>query len=637
MKNNIFFLIFFTILSLASADESIDTLLDDIKHKTDLSKKTKIANSGISFIYTRDDIYRMQARYLKDILKSSHISKYAENRFGIADPLTIGTNALPFQSSNIRIYIDNQEVSAGMYGSGLIIYGDLDIGFVDHIEIYTQSPTYEYATESTMVLIKLYSKSSAKDKGGKLETSIGSYGANTISAYYSEDINNDWSYFTYISQNNDNRQKHYSHNIPLSRDKDVSHLFTSFANDNQKILIDITDQQRDAFMSISRDATPKDSRINIKSMHLGYDIELNDFSFLLAYDYSDASSYFTDDVSPIISFKFKGLTPISSQETKTKSEVYTSEIKYSYNTLSNKLTTGLKYRYKAYNRKEFTLNNYPIKRWKHNVQTVLTGFLENKYLIQDSQILTFGLQFSNIKNNHSLQENELFMYRFGYTYLYNNFSFKTIISHNESILEPYLIGAENIYTTPGVKKSTEYNYITQDLILEQKDIKYEFIMSYIQIRNALIQPSINERLLDNYNKNLYLTLALFRCTYKYNRYDKLFASFDYKDTKNLYNYGNIKDYTAVIRNINTYKNFDLYNEVLFTRNNKVGENFYDLNLGVRYHYNKDLSISVKGENILNKARSTTFSRLNPQTLKPETPISISPIDKKFTFSLEYLF
>ena len=99
-----------------SADDlDIDSLLKDIEKKTDLSEKTKLENSGISFIYTRDDINRMQAKNLKDILKSMYPFRYAENRLGLPDPLTYGTG-LPFASSNIRIFIDNQEIVGGIMG-----------------------------------------------------------------------------------------------------------------------------------------------------------------------------------------------------------------------------------------------------------------------------------------------------------------------------------------------------------------------------------------------------------------------------------------------------------------------------------------------------------------------------------------
>ena len=635
MKKNILYFIILSVFSPLYSAETVDDLLKDIKYKTDLSKKTKLANSGISFIYTRDDLQRMQAKYLKDILKSSYLSKYAENRYGIPDPLVKGIEKLPFRSSNIRIYVDNQEIVAGMYGSGLIIYGDLDIGFADHIEIYTSNPTYEYSTESTMILIKIYSKSTLKDSGAKVEVNTGSYGANRVSAFISQDINNDWSHFSYISRNHDNRKIHYSNNEPLSRDKDVTHIFSSFKNDNQRIILDITDQNRDSFMSVSLDATPQEARLDFQSLHIGYDSNFNNFSFLAAYDYTDTYTFFLDNIVQNQS-EFNSNFQVFKQETNTKSEVFTTELKYNYITQNNKLTTGVKYRNKRYKNKIFEVNNFAWPQSKNDTQTVLTIFMENKYSIKENKILTFGIQSSQINNNYSEQDDNLFMYRLGYTYIYENFTSKTVMSHMESALEPYLISLSYLLT-PGRKKPQEYDYLIQNTIFEKLNNKYELVLSYIKVKNELLREPSKNNLLDNYDKNLYLSTALFRWTYKYNRYDKLLTRFDYQDIKNLYDFTHLKNYTAVIRNINTYKQFDIFSELLYTKNNIDKKNFYDLSFGVKYNYNQEMTLSIKGENLLNKAATTTFTRVDPQTITQEEPLYISPIDRKITFTLEYQF
>ena len=123
--------------------------------KRDLSEKTKLENSGIRTIYTRDELNRMQVHYLKDILKVLYPINYRENYFGVTDPYNPNTK-VPFMSGSIKVYIDDQEILDGIYGSGLSVYGNMDIDFVDHIEIYFGIPTYQYSTEPAVMLIKLY-------------------------------------------------------------------------------------------------------------------------------------------------------------------------------------------------------------------------------------------------------------------------------------------------------------------------------------------------------------------------------------------------------------------------------------------------------------------------------------------------
>ena len=633
---NIFILLFLLLMvSSLTANDDIDDLLGNIEHKTDLSQKTKIQNAGISQIFTRDDLRRMQVRYLKDILKSNYFTKYFENKFALPDPLTQGHETIPYKSSTIRVYIDNQEITAGTYGSGLIIYGDLDIGFADHIEIYTQSPTYEYSTETTVTLIKIYSKSILKDEGIKVEVNAGSYGASRVSSTFSSEISDEWSHLTYVSLDNQDRQNHDSFGESLSRDKESIHLFSSISNKNQRVLIDITDQQKDSFIGTSLDATPTRSDIDFQSIHIGYDTNINNFSFLISYDYSFTKYIFEDNITPIYTAPFYGLFPAYNQHTETKSEVYTTDIKYNFKTQNNKLTTGIKYRLKKYDNEVLTINDINLPQAPNNEQVVSTIFAEDKYYIYNNHILTFGIQYSDVSNNHSQQNDELYQYRFAYTFLIDSWISKTILAHTETSLEPYMVDSQ-LYITPGVKKPQEANYITQDIIYENQNSIYEIVMGYIQLKNTLLlDPSSNH--LDNYAKKIDIVTALLRWTYNYNKYDKLFCSFDYKQTKNLYNLSTIKNYTAVIRNLNTYKKFDFFSELLYNTTNIRNENFYDLSLGIIYNHSENLNLSIKGENILDKAKSTSFSRTDPATLTPLNPLNISPIDRKLTISLEYLF
>jgi len=618
-----------------SANEEIDNLLNDIHHKSDLSEKTKLANYGISQIFTRDDLHRMQARYLKDVLKSGYFTKYFENRYGVTDPLVQGFETIPFKSSTIRIYIDNQEVTAGSYGSGMTIYGSLDIGFVDHIEIYTQAPTYEYSTETSVTLIKLYSKSIKKDEGSKVELNAGTYGALRVSGYNSSYISDDWSHLTYISLDNKNRQEHNSFGEKLSRDAEVIHLFSSISNDNQRVLIDITDQKRDAFMGISADATPTESLIDFQSIHLGYDTNIDNFSFLFTYDYSYTDYKFSDDVTPLINTPLLGPYPFFEQHTKTKSEVFTGDIKYNLVSKNNQLITGIKYRLKTHENETLEINNNPLPEFPSDTQTVFTFFIEDKYSIFDNHIITLGVQYSDVHNNHSLQDDQLYMYRFGYTFIKNDWTSKTVIAHTESTLEPYMVDSY-LYLTPGIKEPQEADYITQDFIFEDQDSTYEVVLGYMKLKNTLLQdPTCTH--LDNYKEDIFVASALLRWTYIYNNYDKLYMNFDYKDTSGLFNLGHVKNYTGVIRNLNTYKKFDFFSEVLYNYINIEKEHYYDLSLGVRYKHTDALTFSIKGENLFDNAQTTSYTRVNPLTLTPEEALSISPVDRKITLSLEYLF
>lgn len=629
-------------LSYLYADElSIDDLISDVEKKTDLSEKTKLENGGVSFIYTRDDIDRMQARNLKDIMKSMYPFRYSENRLGLPDPLTYGTS-LPFVSSNIRIFIDNQEIVGGIIGSGIVTYGDIDIGFVDHIEVYTQNPTYEYSTEPTYVLVKLYTKTAKRDSGGRVLLGSDNYGSALTNLYYSDKID-DWSYFAFGSFHNNKRKKYYSHNQELSKDSQTSFFLATIKNDDQNILITGKYQDRDTFAAKSIDASPTDSTLNSTYFHIGYDGSMGNFSYLLAYDHISGNSNASDDLNAMFSPAYIHL--------KTKSDTFSSELKYKIKTDSNKLTVGIKFRLKKYEFIKRTINGMEFyKKDTPNQQTLITAFLEDSYSLAENSIINFGISGSKINNNNSPQDDNIPMFRLGHTYTNENWIVKTIGSYFEMTLDPYMLGNPAFLAYPYSKYETQkQNTFMEDIIYEKENNKFELLFGYTMVKDYLAPNVMNFGRVETYD-NIKISGVNFRWTYNYRSYDKLFVDLGITDILNLpadISPKRLKQYNALIRGLNTFGKFDIFNELIFFRNNLERISYVDYSAGIKYNYSKDFSISIKGQNLLDKAKETIFNRVdtnsptfnptNPMTWSLDTPLNASSIDRKVLLNLEYLF
>ena len=631
MKNllKISFFFMFILINL-NADELGDMLLN-IEKKTDLSQKTKMENGGISFVYTRDDLERMQVKSLKDILKLTYPLGYNESTYGLVDPFSMGTSH-PFVSSMIRIFIDNQEVTTG-YGSGLMILGDIDMGFVDHIEVYTQNPSYEFSTESTFILIKLFSKQASKDEGGKIELNGGSYGQNRASIYHSKELDN-WSYFSYFTKTDDKRKKYNSFGTELSRDKKVTHIFGTFYNDNQKFLIQGIKREGDSFIDRSLNATPEKNNLDVNFLHIGYDLSNDYLSFLLTYDKMETNSDFVDDVMPLKQFNY--MSPTASFNSELESDVYTAEIKYDYTTKKNRLIVGSKYRYKDFNYKEVKINGIDFPLTKKSNQQISTIFVENQYSLRDNSIITTGLNYSKIKNKSSIQQDDFFMYRLGHTFTTNDWIFKTVYSKTKTSLETYLVNSYNFYITKGKKELQVFNSFIENIIYQKNNNKYEILLDYLRSENILFPTK--RGLLENAKKDVIQQGVNFMWTHDYNKYDKLFMSFGYMEMKDMPPFFKTREvYTSIIRNLNSYQKFDLFNELMYYKSNSDNKDYYNYSIGAKYHHTKDLTFSLKGENILDKAKPTRYRRIDPKTFYPQETLLVSPIDKKFILSVEYLF
>ena len=625
-------LFLFCLLNIALYADNIDNLLGIIQKKSDLSEKTKLANSGVSFVWTRDDLDRMQITTLKQVLNTVYPFGYDENRYGLVDPLTYNANQ-PFLSSTIRLYIDNQEITTGLYGSGIFLMGDANIDWVDHIEIYTENPTYEYATESTVTLIKLYTKSVAKDEGSMLKVAGGSYGAATLDAYNAGYIS-DWSYFVFGLASNDKREKHYSFATKLSRDKKINSVVATLHKGNTNILLNAFSQDRNGFMNASLDATPEKSQLNAKYLHIGIDSKINNFSYLFTASYSKTKADMLDDVTPITP-----TFPIKYTQTNTHSYVLTGEVKYKYHKEKNTLLSGLKYRTKRAKWDKALLNG--INMAAHDdtrVQNIATAYMENQYALQKNSIVTIGAEYERVENRDTVQNDNLLMYRVGHTYTTDNWTVKTFYSHTLSTLEPYLVKSFTFTAHPlSYYKPSQNDTLVEDILYEKKNNKYELILDYTEGKDYYI-PLDKGRIV-NYDKTLKMGGVEARWTHFYHGCDKLFMQGGYRviyNTPKEY-FSTLKQYRAVVRNINTFDKFDIFNELIYDRNNVSNKNFYNYSAGVKYNYSDSFTFSIKGVNLFDDARTTNYARISPVTFQAEKELNISPIDREIQISAKWVF
>ena len=627
---------FITTNLLLANDFNIDNLLQDIEMKSDLSEKTKLANGGVSIIYTRDDIDRMQIKNIKDILKSVFPFGYNENRFGIPDPLYSGSRH-PYLSSQMKVFIDNQEISVGMYGSGLFLMGDINMQWVDHIEIYSQSPSYEYTTESTGVLIKLYTKSVKKDEGNKVEISAGSYGASVVNFYQAEELDNEWSYFAFVSNEDNKRKKYYSSAAQISRDINRQMLLATFNKDNHNILLTAITQSRDGFIDASIDASPETSTLDGDSFHIGYDTKIDNLSYLLSYDYMKTKSIMIDNVIPIQSAPFNGLFPLKSNETSSHSDVLTAELKYNIKTTKNHTIMGLKHRTKRYVYDKSEYNGIQIPRKNNDLQSISTVSIENRYFLKENSIITVGGLYSIVRNNYSIQDDNLFMYRLGHTYTTEEWTAKTIASHSLTTLDPYIIDSSTYLATPNSFYEPQItNSILENIIYQKNNNKYEVLIGYTIMKDFLVSNSSGK--LELYDKDIHRTGLSATWTHSYNEYDTLSINFDYRRIANLPKTDKFKNYKIMVRTVNTYQKFDIFNELLYRRDTDINIDFYDYSAGVKYNHTDSLTISLKGINLLDKAQTTKYIRkepTNPNIML--APLEVSPIDRSIMLSLEYSF
>ncbi len=614
-----FIFMLFLSFGLIFGSDTIDGLLLDIELKDDLSEKTKKANNGIVTVITRSDLNMMNAKHLRDILKTTEIG-YKISRYGLVDPNMKGFS--PFASSTIRVYIDNQEISSSLYGSGLTILGDIDLGFVDHIEIYTANPSFEFVTEPTQAMIKLYSKRQDRDPDTTMNYSASSYNSNNISLNNSNKIG-DYSYFLHISEDNDNKKRSFIDNQEISRDTNRRHSFLSLYNNDRRFMVSKIDVDKDSFLGIDWEGDTSKSDMQIDTLHVGYDEKFgNDISLHINYDSMIDNSVFEND-NILFLYQNDPTKPIDKFEVNGNSKVITSKLQQKRSILKHDILYGIKYRYKDLKYDSLKLNGNLLTYKGITRQDVKTFYMQDNYNLSPNSIFTIATQYSDIDNaNHDgIKDDTQSLFRVGNTYTNGNIMYQTYLYYQEVAIEPYLVNS--IYLeNDDIKKERRKSFLEKITYTNNSHI-FDIIYTYDNIKDAITTTSMGA--IKNSSTILNCDSILLRWTHNYSDVNKHFISYLKTDVNQ----------KIVLKNFNRYRKLDMYQEFMV---DKVDDEiYYDLSLSASYEYNNNLNINLRCENILNKAYEQKFMINSTTTVQPLDPYMISIIDRKITLSLEYTF
>jgi len=608
----------------AFGDSSIEGLLNTIEKKSDLSEKTKLENSGFSTIYTRNDLDMMQVKYLSDIYKYT-MDGYRTSRYGLPDPLTYGP--VPFSSSMIRVFIDDQEITTAMYGSGMVILGDLDLGFADHIEVYNLSTSFVYSSEPTSTLIRIFSKKADRDAGGSVKGIVTSRGGSTQNVQYIGK-ENETDYLARISSSYDKRKEYETSKEDLDRDVKRYNLFTSIKDDTQSVLINASKTNKGGWVGPSADASLDTSKIESEDSHIGYSKTFDDIKFSLAYDGLKDHARYQD--SPL--FYQKGV-PINSIESKATSSALSAELKYNTTLGDHHIITGAKYRYKMIKFDMMQMNGVDVPQDGHTRQSIGSLFVEDSYAFADNIVGTLGAQSSNVDNNGGYENEDVQMLRAGITYTNDQWTSKSFVFHTESYIEPYLIGS--FYMKSAYPEKMTLDSIAQEFKYEEGPSLYEFFISYAWIQDA---PYVNANMrVDTADATTTHLSSYLQYTYQYDAINKITLAYRYKEIDHAGYHQEFRNHQVVLRNQNRYHKFDFFEEMFVTRSEYYDNTGFDLTLGVRYNISDNLIVSLKGQNLLNKAEKQTLSRFDFTTFTPMEPLKIPIQERIVMLGVEWLF
>jgi iron complex outermembrane receptor protein len=608
------------------ANSEIDDIMSEYNQKNRFSSKTIDENKGNLVLYTREDIERMHATRLRDIFKTIPIVYYHENRYALPDPFTSGMFE-PYRSSFIRIYIDGVEVTQGWAGSGVVIYGDINIDFVDHIEFYYTTPSYESSSESAYVTIFMYSKDPVSDGDATIKLTQGSRGYNEQSVSVGDKIG-DVSYMINLAHTDAKREKiDNGTSAPLSRDFEENQLFAYIKDDREFFHLQIIDKKTDSFAGASWDATPLESSMDYLNVHLDYGIDINQhFKFVLAYDWFKTNFDHEDDY-PLMSAIAMGAKTLHGYSI---NDTFTAELTYKQTFDNHHILAGIKDRYKHL--QSVKLDGNSAIEPDFDLEHIISLFVQDQYILDDHNLLSASISYNYINRNGGVSDDDLYHFRLGYIYNNNQDTFKVYLFRTQFAVEPMMrsFNFSNYYdiepqTSYGI--SAEYHY--QELY---KQIRVGAI--YMQDKDSLLKLGLSDN-----SKDTRYFISYIDGEYQFDTDNKIAFRIYNSHYKNIYNYDSLDDISVYLSFFNRFGKFDFYNGFVYHKNSLDWKSYIDWTSTISMDINENLTITLKGDNILDRAKETNIFRFDPSKT-PEImmePLHVSPIDRMFSINVEYRF
>ena len=411
-------LIFTVLFSFVLANNSVKQLLTQIEKSEDLSQKTKQESVGIVYVITRYQLDMMQAKTLADVLKNTIIG-FNINKYGLLDPWSI--EGVPYGSNGIRVFIDNQEITTARYDNGLFLFSDVDLSFVDHIEIYYLSPSYKISTEPSYVIIRLFTKCPKRDEGKNLNFS------SNIKNYAASFNYADYPYLFHISNSHydyDRKFKSYT----ISRKNNNVHLLMTYRNNYGYFLLNAFYNNRDPFVG-GIGLNGYNGHLLFKNLHIGFNTNNSQsMKIIYTFDYLRDDHEFYENLFTMRKIKLEGFGFVN-----------TLKLSKELNINDHNIIFGGMFRNKKTKYFNIEFNNKKIFFDKMKDSNVLGGFVEDNIKIKNNLILGLGFEKDHYFNDKTDDFN-LNQYKFSVTYLPDEKNvLKFAFQHLEYTYPPYYL------------------------------------------------------------------------------------------------------------------------------------------------------------------------------------------------------
>lgn len=612
--------------------ENLDNLLEEYQISSDLSNKTLNEKVGHLTIYTQQQLKQMQYNKLSDVLKELPILNQNNNIYGVKNE-----NIAGFYSSistSMRVFINDHEVSAVQTLSPFLVWESLPLDFISHIEIYTGDSSFSLGNEPGTTFVRVYTKSPYQENGSQLTTTVTSENGRYMGVSHSQVLENKWAFLAYAGTQKQEESKVYKNQL-LHNDSDRRYMYLTVQKDNSKIDFGYSDLSKDNFIGLSRDAIPDAGNIKSKDYFVNYSntfLRDNSLKTVLSIDINERG-YEEKNAEGILllpALYQAGSLPIYFNEN-LRFEKYDAYVSKTYEQKSNELILASSIKEKKYILEDRTINNLPEndKFNNFNTETLYSIMAEDTYKINDKLNVMADIKLDSYNRNDDLDDSTEHLYKLGLIYMpTDNLGFKLFAT--QSYIAPTFYYVDFQSPTVSNLKSQKINYYTLENVYTYNSNKFNLILTNIKVDDMIY---MTQKGFDNFNNRVEGNSVMFKYTYSIDLKNQLmfnaYTMNSNQEDLNSSSGGNIKY-------MGSYQKFDYFTALLFKSGYKVSnlnvDDGYDLSAGVTYNYTKNLSFSLKGENLLDNAIKSWYKDYSNNNL-----FSLADQERTYMLTMKWLF
>ena len=626
----------FLLFAQYACSQDLDMLLDAYAQDSDLSKITKKDSAGLLQIFTRDDIEAMQASNLQDILDSLpgiYLLKSGSNITSVS-----ASSVTQSGGTNTRLYINDHDMSSSAFGTAFLIWGEMPIEYIDHIEVYRATSSMEFGNETAILIIRLYTKTAARDSGTKMRLVADSLGGYNTNIYTADILENGLSYFAYTNASSlKHKTYHNSYQgveYDLKSDIGSYNFFANLEYEEWKLDLGAYKKENDNFLglSTSKHITPTDGKLQAQQLyaHLSKKFE-NGVKLQLSYD---NLIYDRDYVDPN-GIRVANAPTLNNYNIKFTDNIFSTILEKTFQTDSNHLLLGTFYKYKGFtNDGDYsdTNNSYVHQNSFTNSLNFYSLYIEDSYNLGNYMQIIGSVKYDILRYAKDIKDQNEFLGRIGIINTFSGFKTKLFYTRGYIPLSFYQIyNPENMpYKSNPNLDAPKTDTYTASISYAKEHYKTSFEIAHIVFNNYIFYNYLSPNGWINIDDSASLSSFLFDFTYIFDKENTIKTNFSYG--ANSENVEDTPNFEFRLTGFNTYQKFTFFNALTYRtsytyKNINIGDT-YDLTSAIKWHYTQDFSIGIRGENILNMGFEEAYKNLS---------YSIPVREQKFLINVEYQF